>query len=144
MKTRFLAPLIAIGSVFALMLVPTVANAVSVPPAYVVTSGPGSQFYGYTAPVIVIEKGGAVTYVNLDIAMHNVVQDPAADGIAGSNKQPWCRSYKKGQCPLFWTKQIAVGQQTEVLGLDKIEPGASYTFFCTLHESMRGTLVVSP
>ncbi|HWL66114.1 MAG TPA: hypothetical protein VNP73_09090, partial [Actinomycetota bacterium] len=82
-----------------LMSVPTPAE--TTVPANVVTTGPGAQFYGYVAPAVVTEKGGAITYVNLDIARHDFVQDVETDGIAGSQKKPWCKSYKKGTCPIF-------------------------------------------
>lgn len=137
---RFAAVLAAV----VLSASPTVAETDADVPVFVVLTGPAAQFYGYTAPVIATQKGGQVTYANLDIAFHNVVQDTKADGVAGSNKKPWCSSYKKGECPVFWTKQIGVGQQTEVLGLESVKPGKTYTFFCTLHPGMRGSLVVAP
>jgi plastocyanin len=126
------------------MATPTTAGTLTDVPLYVVSTGPASEFYGYTAPVVVTERGGEVTYANLDIARHNLVQDPQADGVAGPHKNPWCKGYRKGTCPVFWTPQIGIGQQTEVLGLERVKPGKTYTFFCTLHPGMRGTLIVRP
>lgn len=133
----------------AAMLVPvSVTSAAAHPtrdvsPVYVVTSTPGAQFYGYTAPAVVIEKGGQVTYVNLDIVQHDLVQDPEADGVGGPKKEPWCKTFR-GKCPVFWTPKIGIGQDTEVLGLENVKPGATYSFLCTLHPGMRGVLVVTP
>jgi plastocyanin len=143
-RSKVVRLLAAVGLLSVIMATPAAAEVVSDVPLYVVSTGPASEFYGYTAPVVVTEKGGQVTYVNLDLARHNLVQDPQADGVAGSGKKPWCESYRKGKCPVFWTPQIGIGQQTEVLGLKSVKPGTTYTFFCTLHPGMRGTLVVRP
>ena len=123
---------------------PTTAEPASGVPANVVTTGPAAQFYGYTAPVVLTQKGGSITYVNLDIARHDFVQDTKADGVSGPRKRPWCKSYPKRKCPIFWTPTIGVGQETEVRGLARVKPGKTYTFLCTLHPSMSGTLVVAP
>jgi plastocyanin len=140
-NARFLT--IAI-SVVMLIAMPTSARTLDDVPVNVVTTAPGAQFHGYAAPVVVTQKRGTVTYVNLDIAPHNVVQDPRADGVAGPKKKPWCKAFRKRACPVFWTKQIAIGQQTNVLGLESVKPGKTYSFYCTLHPGMRGTLVVAP
>lgn len=113
-------------------------------PVNVVTTAPGAQFHGYAPPVVVTEQGGLITYVNLDIARHDFVHDTETDGVSGPKKQPWCKSYRKQPCPLFWTPQIGIGQQTEVLGLENVKAGEMYSFLCTLHVGMRGTLVVRP
>ncbi|MGH2729708.1 MAG: hypothetical protein ACRDJI_03785, partial [Actinomycetota bacterium] len=113
----------AVVSMCVIMATPIAEAASTDVPVYVVVTGPASEFYGYSAPVVVTEKGGRVTYLNLDIARHNLVQDPQADGVAGSDKKPWCKGYRKGTCPLFWTKQIGIGQQTDVLGLESVKPG---------------------
>ena len=135
--------ILALTSVMLLvMAAPTPAETTDEVPVAVVSTGPAAQFYGYIAPAIVTEQGGSVTYANMDIARHDVVQDVETDGVAGSQKQPWCKSYKKGTCPIFWTPTIGIGQQTEVQGLDKVKPGQTYSFLCTLHPGMKGTLIV--
>ncbi|HEU4481181.1 MAG TPA: hypothetical protein VFS18_04785 [Actinomycetota bacterium] len=110
----------------------------------VVASGPLATFHGYAPPVVVIQKGDDLTYANFDIVQHDVVHDAAADGISGPKKRPWCGNFKKGSCPVFWSERAGLGAQTPVLGLNKVKPGKSYTFYCTLHPSMVGTLVVAP
>jgi plastocyanin len=110
-----------------------------------VLSGPQAQSYGYLTPLVVMQKGGALTYANFDVVRHNVVQDVAADhkalklSVAKTTK--WCRQFKKGKCPLFWSKLIGVTQQTPVLGVNRLKPG-TYSFFCTLHPGMKGKLRV--
>jgi plastocyanin len=105
---------------------------------------PGAQFAGYATPVVVVEKGGKLSYTNLDIVQHDVVHDPAADGVSGPNKKPWCRSFPKGACPVFWSKRAGLSESVVVKGLRSVKRGRNYTFYCTLHHSMRGRLVVLP
>lgn len=106
-----------------------------------VVTPPGSQYYGYAPPVVVTQQDGTVTYTNADLVRHNVVQDPREDGVAGDGSAPWCNQFDPGQCPLFWTELIGLSQSAEVQGLEDTPPG-SYSFYCTLHPGMQGTLVV--
>jgi plastocyanin len=109
-----------------------------------VVSGPTAKYYGYLTPVVVISKGGAVTYTNIDIERHNVVQDVNADGVHGSAKRNWCGLFTKGRCPLFYSALIGLGQSESVQGLQYVQPGQIYTFYCTLHPGMKGKLVIAP
>jgi plastocyanin len=112
-------------------------------PLYVL-SGPGAQFAGYATPVVVIQKGGALEYTNLDIVQHDVVHDVEADGISSKRKRPWCSSFHRGHCPLFWSKRAGLGSTVPVKGVASLKTGKIYTFFCTLHPGMKGKLVVGP
>jgi plastocyanin len=113
-------------------------------------AGPAAKFYGYLTPVIVVEKGGELTFTSIDLERHDVVQDVEADGFGGSSKAPWCATghhhhgHVHEACPVFWSKLIGLTQTTTVLGLDKVEPGKVYSFYCTLHHGMKGKLVVRP
>lgn len=106
----------------------------------VVVTGPGGFSAGYATPVVPVRKGGSLTYINGDVAPHDVVTDESY----GPNDQPWCRNYPLNRCPLVWSNLISLGTTTPVLGLENVEPGATYPFTCSLHPNMRGTLVVSP
>jgi len=108
-----------------------------------VLSGPEGQEYGYLTPVVVTRQGGPVSYTNIDIVRHNVVQDVRADHVHGPSTASWCRQFRKRQCPLFWTPLIGLGQSTSVRGLGHTKPG-TYSFYCTIHPGMKGTLVVLP
>lgn len=109
-------------------------------PGTSVVAQPGSQFSGYTTPAMVVQQGSDLTFVNGDIASHDVV----ALEDYGPDTAPWCGPFKTGKCPLFWSRLIGLGATTDVLGMDQVQPGETYTFYCTLHPNMQGTLVVAP
>jgi plastocyanin len=72
------------------------------------------------------EKGGALSFVNLDAPQHDVTSDEkGADGK-----------------PLFYSRLGGIGEVVPVEGLDNVQPGKQYGFFCSLHPGMRGTLIV--
>ena len=108
-----------------------------------VVSGPGAKFSGYASAVVVVQPGAKITYYNIDIEKHNVVHDAIADGVYAKKKQPWCRDFPKKKCPLFWSQLIGLGD-TPVLGLENLEAGKTYSFYCTLHPGMKGRLVAAP
>ena len=91
-----------------------------------VVAGPGAASTGYATPVMVTQVGGPLSFLNLDVVQHDVVSDEKApDGS-----------------PLFKTPLIGVGETAPVEGLDRVQSGKSYGFFCSLHPGMRGTLQV--
>jgi polyvinyl alcohol dehydrogenase (cytochrome) len=103
---------------------------------------PGAQFYGYATPVVVVDKGGQISYTNLDIVQHDFVQDVLVDGFAGSSKRPWCGRFPRKRCPVFWSELAGLGQSVAVQGLGSVKPGKTYSFFCTIHNGMKGKLIV--
>jgi polyvinyl alcohol dehydrogenase (cytochrome) len=91
-----------------------------------IVSGPGAASYGYATPIATATKGGSLSYVNLDVVQHNVVaKDKGPDGQ-----------------PVFRTKLVGFGESAPVQGLDRVQSGKTYEFFCTVHPGMRGQLVV--
>ncbi len=90
-----------------------------------IVAGPGAASTTYATPVMVTEVGGPLTFVNLDIAQHDVVS--RAQGPGG---------------PLFRSKLIGLAQTAPVEGLDRVEAGKTYGFYCTIHPGMQGTLIV--
>ena len=104
-----------------------------------IVTGPGGFAAGYATRAIVVPKGMAVTYVNGDIAKHDVVSKQY-----GPSTQPWCGNWPLGRCPLLSSDLIPVGETTPVLGLENTLPGATYDFYCTLHPNMQGQLSVPP
>lgn len=133
----------------ALMLAP---SAQAVPKAeQQALAGPGGFSYGYLTPEITISKGDSITLSNFDIFEHDFVHDVETDGFGGKKKKaPWCKEDHKGDhsdhgghgCPVFWSELAGTGATVEVKGLNRTKPGKTYTFFCSLHHNMKGTLTV--
>ena len=131
-----------VAVVVALLLVPATATATETEQGPVVLSGAAGQFYGYLTPVMTVQAGGELSYANFDIVQHDVVHDVGEDGIVNKKKDKWCRSFDKGECPLFWSARAGLGDTVPVQGLKNLKSGEVYTFFCTLHPGMKGRLVV--
>ena len=111
-------------------------------------AGPGGFVLGYLTPTIAISKGDSLTFSNLDVYDHNIVHDVATDGFGGKRNVPWCKSEAGehdhgGACPLFWSELVGAGGSTEVMGLVRVKPGKTYSFFCTRHHNMKDKLVVT-
>jgi outer membrane protein assembly factor BamB len=91
-----------------------------------IVAGPGAVYTTYATPVVTAEKGGQLSFVNLDLPQHDVVSDEKApDGR-----------------PVFQSKLSGLGEVAPVEGLDRAQSGKAYGFFCSLHPGMRGTLFV--
>jgi plastocyanin len=133
----------AVGISLACVVAPSSAGAQS-PPKQQAVSGPGGQFYGYLTPVVVVQKKGKLAYSNVDIVQHDFVHDAKADRVYGTNRKPWCDGFPRNKCPVFWSKRAGLGQTVPVKGLGSVKKGKTYTFYCTLHPSMVGDLVVAP
>lgn len=129
---------IAVGAAAALAVVAVPAPA----HAIVIFSGPGAFATGYTTPVVVAPQGGPLEYVNGDIQPHNVIafEDFLPKKVA--KKTEWCKGYEKKECPIFWSKTVTLGATATVQGLENTESGEQYTFFCSVHPGMKGTLVI--
>jgi polyvinyl alcohol dehydrogenase (cytochrome) len=92
-----------------------------------IVSGPGGFVAGYATRAMIAQQGGSLTYANLDVAIHDVTaKDKGPDGK-----------------PLFVSAKIGVGSTTPVLGLDRVESGKTYDFYCSIHPNMQGTLVIT-
>ena len=91
-----------------------------------VVAGPGAQSAGYATPALITFAGGKLSFTNLDIVQHDVTAD---------DKGPDGR-------PLFQSKLIGLGESAPVDGVEKLQTGKSYTFHCSLHPGMHGTLIV--
>ncbi len=84
-----------------------------------IATGPGAASYGYLTPVVTINKGDSVTYLNGDAVKHNVA---SPDG-------------------LFRSELADNGESVPVAGVEKLEPG-TYPFLCQPHPNMKGELQV--
>jgi polyvinyl alcohol dehydrogenase (cytochrome) len=96
------------------------------PAGATIVAGPGAASSTYATPVMVIQVGGPLSFTNLDLPQHDVTADElGADGR-----------------PLFRTPLIGIAQTVPVEGLDQVQAGQTYGFYCTLHPGMRGSLIV--
>jgi polyvinyl alcohol dehydrogenase (cytochrome) len=91
-----------------------------------IVAGPGAASTGYATRVVTTSKGGPLSFMNLDVVQHDVVaKQKGADGRA-----------------LFHSKLIGLGESAPVEGLDRVQSGQTYDFFCSVHPGMQGQLVV--
>jgi plastocyanin len=79
--------------------------------------------------------------VNGDIQPHNVIANEDFFSKKDAKKVEWCKSYPKTKCPVFWSDTVAVGESTPVLGIENLVSGQQYSFFCSIHPGMTGTLI---
>ena len=92
-----------------------------------VLAGPGAASVGYATPVMVTRKGGPLNFVNFDVVQHDVVaKENGPDG------KPW-----------FKSKLIGLAETAPVEGLERVEAGRTYPFYCSLHPGMQGSLQVN-
>ena len=109
--------------------------------AAVAVTGPGGFVAGFVPPVVVLAPGDSITYANADIAPHNFIAYESYLPKKKAKKNPWCSGYDAGKCPVFWSETITLGESTEVLGLENVVSGETYSFYCSLHPGMKGALV---
>jgi polyvinyl alcohol dehydrogenase (cytochrome) len=91
-----------------------------------IVAGPGAASTTYATPVMTTQVGGPLSFVNADLPQHDVVSDELAPD---------------GQ-PLFRSRLSGIGEVVPVEGLDRVQSGRQYGFFCSIHPGMRGTLFV--
>lgn len=108
--------LVALVTVVAVLAMFSPASAVQ---SFVV-AGPGNASSPvYYTPFVVLQKGQALNFVNLDIAPHDV----------------------RSTSGLFFSKIITIGKKTTVVGVKNLKKGP-YKFYCSIHPIMKGTLRV--
>lgn len=131
-----------LAAVLAGWLIPSPAGAA------VIAAVPGSFQATYATPVVVAPTAAPVTFVNTDIQPHDVVAKTNFASQADAKKAPWCSNFKtkKGKktiynCPVFWSEAVGTGESTSVEGIDGLTSGQQYSFYCSIHPRMTGTLV---
>lgn len=135
MKARTKLAAVAAATALAVVGLPSQANAV------VAIAVPGSFQAGYATPVTFAPVGGPLTFMTTDIQPHNVIAFEDFLPKKQAKKTEWCNRYPKKKCPIFWSATVSTGGVTEVLGLENTESGGQYTFFCSIHPNMKGTLI---
>jgi spore coat protein A len=120
MKPRLLAAL----AITVPLLVPFGAQAAPGDVGGAIVVGPGGATLGYASKVTVEPQGTPLTFYNGDQLAHTVTAvDRGSDGR-----------------PLFNGNALATTTSI-IAGVDKLRAG-SYTFFCSFHPNMAGTLIV--
>jgi polyvinyl alcohol dehydrogenase (cytochrome) len=90
-----------------------------------VVAGPGSVGATYLTPVALVQADApALSFLNLDLAQHDVDHSPAP-----------------GQPKLFDSALIGTGQTTAVNFIGPLEAGATYDYYCSIHPNMFGKLI---
>lgn len=113
------------------------SHIVAVPPSADAATGTVGTRGGYLGGVTVVDIAGTLTFTNADISAHDVVSD-----ALGPTDNPWCSRYVAHHfCPLFASRLTGLGGQVVVEGTDQLVPGTTYTYFCSVHHWMSGTLV---
>ena len=120
-----------------------------------IASVPGSRASTYATPVVVVEPGDDLSFVNVEPFPHTV-----RSVEMGPDDVPWCgppepnqpthprrnpRRFPKGKCPLLWTPPVAVTNGTfesKVYGTNNLKSGTTVDFYCTVFPNMEGTLIV--
>jgi len=82
-----------------------------------ILSLPGSVATTFLPPLAVVPQGSGATYINLDIANHNVQSTQG----------------------LFRSAVVSTGGTAAVVGVENLPPG-SYPYICVIHPYMKGTL----
>lgn len=85
-----------------------------------------SAGYLYLPTDLTIARGDTVDLLNVDPVPHNITSD-------GSTRSG---------ALLFSSDNADAGERVTVRGVDKLAPGR-YGYFCTLHEDMRGSILVT-
>jgi polyvinyl alcohol dehydrogenase (cytochrome) len=94
-------------------------------PGTAILAGPGAASTTYATPVMVTQVGGPVSFSNFDLPQHDVVSDA-----------------RTATGPLFSSPRSGIGEVVPVQGLQRVQSGRQYGFYCSLHPGMRGTLIV--
>lgn len=120
-----------------------------------IASVPGSRASTYATPVVAIEPGDELTFVNVEPFPHTV-----RSVEMGPDDVPWCnppeagkpahpqrnpRRFAKGKCPLLWTPPVVMTNGTvtsKVYGTNNLKSGTTVDFYCTVFPNMEGTLIV--
>lgn len=100
----------------------------------------------YLPDTMLVSRSLGLTLVNTDTARHDIV---ARDDRRPNGSAPWCDEFEDPEdpaaenCPLFWSPLIpGGGSTTPIIGLQDTVEGRDYTFYCSIHPAMVGTIKV--
>jgi hypothetical protein len=92
-----------------------------------VVAGPGAAGTTYLTPATLVQADSpTLSFLNLDLAQHDVDHKPAA-----------------GQPKLFDSPLIGTAQTTNVTFIGPLVAGTTYDFYCSIHPNMFGKLIAT-
>ena len=99
-------------------------------------AGPQAPIVGFATPTVISLQGQALTFANGDTTGHDITSK-----LTKPVKVKFGKKYYVTQVPIFRSENVAAGGTGPVVGVEGLKPG-TYQFFCSLHTSMTGTLMV--
>lgn len=82
------------------------------------------QSFAFSPATITVPRGTTVTWVNRDSASHTIVSDAQGSGVQGA---------------LFTSSSLGNGTNYSF----KFDNPGTYSYFCSIHPSMKGTVIVT-
>jgi plastocyanin len=119
----------------ALLVAATGAQAAPPVPS-VAIAGPQAPTVGFTTQTVLTVTGQALTFANADTTGHDITSK-----LTKPKKLKFGKKYYTIQVPLFRSESVPAGSTGPVVGVENLKPG-TYQFFCSLHTSMTGSLIV--
>lgn len=132
-----------IAAVCASLALPAAASAATI------VSGPQASTINYLNPDVVIAPGETLELANYDMVGHDITSadmfQPEGRKCPKGRKGRKCRKRHPKPPPelLFRSDLIGFGETSTVTGTERLEPGRTYSYFCSLHLSMTGTVSVA-
>lgn len=112
--------------------------------AATIYSGPQASTLNYLNPDLTISAGEPLALQNYDLVSHDITSEEMYQPPRPKRKKGKKRPKRPPPELLFKSALIGFAQRAPVTGLERLKPGVSYPFFCSLHLSMTGTLTVRP
>lgn len=111
-------------------------EAAPVPIPSLALAGPGGFAVGFATPVVPMLQGGSLTFLNTDVATHNL----RSRAMVLKRVKAGTR-YRTIRVPLFTSADLDTGGFGDVVGVARLKPG-TYVFLCSIHPNMVGQLQV--
>lgn len=128
---------LALAAAAAGLLVGTTgATAGPMPAPGVAVAPPQGALVGFALPVAVTVQGQALSFLNVDVVGHTLTSKGTRP-----KRVKFGRKWYTIRVPLFDSSGVAAGGVGDVKGVMNLKPGR-YAFYCAMHTSMTGTLVV--
>jgi plastocyanin len=131
-----LRPLAAAGAAAALAFAP-VSEAAPIPVPALAVSGPQGATVGFATPTVLSVQGQGLTLLNADTVGHTITSTATK-----AKRVKFGKRYYTLRIPLFDSGNVSPLATGDVKGVGSLKPG-TYTFYCSAHTGMKGSLVVN-